>query len=391
MSDDKNSSLPRSDASVQRVETAEELAERRFTDERQRQNRIIKILTPFISVAIAIVLGSLLVLASGKDPILAFSALYDGAFGSQRAIGETLLRSTPLMFTGLALAYGFRAGLFNIGAEGQLFLGGLAAAYVGIKVAGLPWIVAVPTILIAAGLAGAAWAFIPALMKARIGANEVITTMMFSYIGKYFVSFMVVGALADGSGIPQTAQLPPSSMLPRLNTFIPGLMPTRVHAGIFIALAMAIVVWALLKYTPMGYEARAVGFNPSASQAGGISVQSTIIKSLCISGALAGLAGAAEVMGVYGRLFDSFSSGLGFTGIAVALLAKSNPLGVIAAALLFGALEAGAGTMQLEADVSQQLVLIIQAIIIFLIAAESIVPWVVERFRKRREVASVAG
>jgi len=139
------------------------------------------------------------------------------------------------MFTGLALAYGFRAGLFNIGAEGQLFLGGLAAAFVGVKVGGLPWIIAVPTILIAAGLAGAAWAFIPALMKARIGANEVITTMMFSYIGKYFVSFMVLGALSDKSGIPQTAQLPPESMLPRLHTFIPGLMPTRAHVGIFIA------------------------------------------------------------------------------------------------------------------------------------------------------------
>jgi general nucleoside transport system permease protein len=342
-------------------------------------------------VAIAVLIGSLLVLASGKDPMVAFGALWQGAFGSQRAIGETLLRSTPLMFTGLALAYGFRAGLFNIGAEGQLFLGGLAAAFVGIKVAGLPWMIAVPSILVAAALAGAAWAFIPALMKARIGANEVITTMMFSYIGKYLVSYLVTGPLSDKSGIPQTAQLPPESMLPRLNTFLPFLMPTRAHAGIFLAIAMAIVVWAALKYTSMGYEARAVGFNPSASQAGGVSVQSTIIKSLCISGALAGLAGAAEVMGVYGRLFDSFSNGFGFTGIAVALLAKNNPIGVIAAALLFGALSAGAGTMQLEADVSQQLVAIIQAIIIFLVAAESIVTWAVERYRKRKAVAPVAG
>ena len=144
MSDEKNGGMPEPDGTPRRVETPEEVAERRFTAERQRQNRIIKVLTPFISVAIAILFGSLLVLASGKDPVLAFSALFEGAFGSQRAIGETLLRSTPLMFTGLALAYGFRAGLFNIGAEGQLFLGGLAAAFVGIKVGGLPWIVAVP-------------------------------------------------------------------------------------------------------------------------------------------------------------------------------------------------------------------------------------------------------
>jgi general nucleoside transport system permease protein len=179
-------------------------------------------------------------------------------------------------------------------------------------------------------------------------------------------------------------------MLPRLNTFMTFLMPTRAHAGIFLALAMAIVIWAVLKYTPMGFEARAVGFNIFASEAGGISVQSTIIKSLCISGALAGLAGAVEVMGVYGRLFDSFSNGFGFTGIAVALLAKNNPIGVIAAALLFGALSAGAGTMQLEANVSQQLVAVIQAIIIFLVAAETIVGWVVERSRKRKAVASLA-
>ncbi len=366
-------------------------AEKRFTLEKQRTDRVIRLATPFVSVAIAVLVGSLLVVASGRDPVAAFAALFQGAFGSQRAIGETLLRSTPLMFTGLALAWGFRAGLFNIGAEGQLFLGGLAAAYVGIQVGSLPWAIAVPVILLAAALSGAAWAFIPALMKARIGANEVITTMMFSYIGRYLVSYLVSGPLSDKSGIPQTAQLPPNSMLPRFNTILPFLHPTRAHLGFVIAIVMAVMVWAALKYTTLGFEARAVGYNPFASEAGGISVGSTIIKSLCISGALAGLAGAVEVMGVYGRLFDSFSNGFGFTGIAVALLAKNNPIGVIAAALLFGALSAGAGTMQLEADVSQQLVAVIQAIIIFLVAAETIVSWAVERTRKRKAVAPVAG
>jgi general nucleoside transport system permease protein len=374
-----------------REETATETAERRFAAERQRQDRIIHFVTPLVSVVIAILVGSLLILAAGQDPVVAFAALWQGAFGSQRAIGETLLRSTPLIFTGLALAYSFRAGLFNIGAEGQLFLGGLAAAFVGIKVAGMPWAVSVPLILLSAAAAGAAWAFIPALMKARIGANEVITTMMFSYIGKYLVSYLVNGPLSDKSGIPQTAQLPPSSMLPRLNEVFPFLMPTRAHLGFFIAIIMALAVWAALKYTPMGFEARAVGFNRWTSEAAGISVSSTIIKSLCISGALAGLAGAVEVMGNFGRLFDSFSNGLGFTGIAVALLAKNNPLGVIAAALLFGALQSGAGTMQLVANVPSQLVDVIQAIIIFLVAAETIVTWAVERARKRKAVALVAG
>jgi len=336
-------------------------------------------------------IGSLFILASGQSPLLAFSALLQGAFGSQRAIGETLLRSTPLILTGLALAYGFRSGLFNIGAEGQLYLGGLAAAFVGLLVGGLPWFVAVPTILLASFAAGAAWAFIPGLMKARIGANEVITTMMFSYIGKYLVSYLIYGPLSDKSGIPQTAQLPANSILPRLNTIFPFLQPTRAHTGILIALVVAVIVRLVLKYTTLGFEARAVGFNPLASQAGGISISSTIVKSLCISGGLAGLAGAVEVMGVYGRLFDTFSSGFGFTGIAVALLAKNNPIGVVAAALLFGALSAGAGTMQLEANVSQKVISIIQAIIIFLVAAETIVTWLVDRSRKKKAVAPVAG
>lgn len=365
--------------------------EKRFALERERSDRLIRVITPFVSVIIAMLIGSLFILASGNNPIVAFGALFQGAFGSQRAIGETLLRSTPLIFTGLALAYGFRSGLFNIGAEGQLFLGGLGAAWVGLLVGGLSWVFAIPIILLAAALFGAAWAFIPALMKARIGANEVITTMMFSYIGKYLVSWVIQYPLSDKSGIPQTPQLPVSSTLPRLNQVLPFLQPTRAHMGFVLAIAMAVVVWAALKYTTLGYEARAVGFNPFASQAGGISVSSTIIKSLCISGALAGIAGAVEVMGVYGRLFDSFSSGFGFTGIAVALLAKNNPIGVIAAALLFGALSAGAGTMQLESGVSQQVVAIIQGIIIFLVAAETIVTWSVERMRKRKAVVPVAG
>jgi len=367
-----------------------EAAERRYALERERRDRIVRVVTPFISVIIAMLIGSVFILASGHSPVAAFAALWQGSFGTQRAIGETLLRSTPLILTGLALAWGFRAGLFNIGAEGQLFLGGLAGAAVGLWVGGLPWIVAVPIILLAAAAAGAAWAFIPALMKARIGANEVITTMMFSYIGRYLVSYVINGPLKDKGGIPQTPQLPPNSILPRLHLIAPFLKPTRAHVGIIIAVILAVLVWAALKYTTLGYEARAVGFNPFASAAGGISVSSTIVKSLCISGALAGLGGAVEVMGVYGRLFDTFSSGFGFTGIAVALLAKNNPIGVIPAALLFGALSAGAGTMQLEADVSQQVVAIIQGIIIFLVAAETVVPWALDRWRVRKEVSTVA-
>lgn len=365
--------------------------ERRNAIEQERIRKLIRIATPFISVAIAIVVGSLVILAAGKDPLAAFGAMFSGAFGGSRQIGETLLRATPLIFTGLAIAYGFRSGLFNIGAEGQLFLGGLAAAIVGVKLAGLPWIVSAPLVLVAAALGGAAWAFLPALMKAKIGAHEVITTMMFSYIGRYFVSWVITGPFKDAGQIPQTPELPVESRLPRISDLLPFIEPNRAHVGILLGILVAVFIWWVLKYTVMGYEARAVGLSPWAAENGGISISATTVKSLCTSGALAGLAGAVEVMGVHWRLFDQFSSGFGFTGIAVALLAKNNPIGVIAAALLFGALSAGAGTMQLEAKVSKEVVLIIQGTIIFLIGAEAIVTWAVARVRSRKGAATNAG
>lgn len=360
--------------------------EKRFALEQQQVNRLIRIASPFVSVAIAVVIGSIIMLLAGKDPVAAYTAMFQGAFGGPRQIGETLLRATPLIFTGLAVAYGFRAGLFNIGAEGQLFMGGLAAAFVGYSLGGLPWAVSAPLTLVAAALAGAAWAFGPAIMKAKIGAHEVITTMMFSYIGRYIVSWVVTGPFKAEGQIPQTPELPPESRLPRISEILPFIEANRTHLGILVGVLVAVLVWWILKYTVMGYEARAVGFNPTAAENSGISVAATTVKSLCTSGALAGLAGAVEVMGVHWRLFDQFSSGFGFTGIAVALLAKNNPLGVIAAAILFGALSAGAGTMQLEAGVSQKVIAILQGLIIFLVGAESIVTWAVSRARGKGAV-----
>ena len=356
-----------------------------------------KIGTPVASVILAILIGSLIMWASGYDPIAAFAALYQGSFGTPKAFGDTLLRSTPLILAGLGLAYGFKANLFNIGAEGQLFMGGLAAAALGLALAGQPWFLAIPLLLLAAMLAGAAWAFIPAILKARIGAHEVITTMMFTYIARYVVSWLVVGPLKDPGQIPQTRLLPLESQLPRIQSLfseatlqaMPFLKFGRAHMGILVALIAAVVMWLVLKYTTLGYENRAVGFNPFAAETGGISVQWTTVKALCISGALAGLAGAVEVMGVHHRLFDQFSSGFGFTGIAVALLAKNHPLAVIPAAILFGAMSAGAGTMQLVADVPQKIILIVQALVIFFVAAEGIITYFLKQ--RQKEVPSHVG
>ena len=352
---------------------------------------------PLLSAALAVAVGSLIIWLSGYDPGAAFAALFKGSFGSPKAFGDTLLKATPLILTGLAVGYGFRAGLFNIGAEGQLFLGGLAATWVGLTLTGLPWLLTVTIMLLASMLAGASWAFVPAILKARIGAHEVITTMMFTYIGRYLVSWLVVGPLKDEGMIPQTPAVGTNAQLPRIASLFspetldafPALALGRGHLGIVVAVIAAVVIWLILKYTTLGYENRAVGFNPWAAENAGISVQWTTVKALCISGALAGLAGSVEVMGVHHRLFDQFSSGFGFTGIAVALLAKNHPIGAIPAALLFGALAAGAGTMQFEAGVPQKIILIIQALVIFFVAAEEIVLWFVRR--RQKEAMSHAG
>jgi simple sugar transport system permease protein len=351
--------------------------------------------TPLVSAILAMGVGSLIMWVSGYDPAAAFAALFKGSFGGPKQVGETILRATPLILAGLAVGYGFRAGLFNIGAEGQLMMGGLLAAWLGVEMAGLPSAVTVPVLLIGSALAGAAWAFIPAILKARIGAHEVITTMMFSHIARFLVQWLVNGPIKAPGQTPQTVPLELSAQLPRIPTLfsestleaLPFLGLGRAHTGILVALLAAVAVWLVLKYTTLGYENRAVGYSPWASETAGISVQWTTVKALCISGALAGLAGAVEVMGVHHRVFDQFSAGVGFTGIAVALLAKNHPLGIIAAAMLFGALQAGSGTMQLEAGVPQKIILIIQALVIFFVAAEQIVMW----FIRKRQKEAISG
>jgi len=344
----------------------------------------LQVAMPFAAVLFAVLVGSVIIWAAGYDAVAAFSALFIGAFGGPRQIGETIMRSTPLIFTGLAVAFAFRAGLFNIGAEGQLFIGGLVVAWLGLMLAGLPMLVAVPIMLVAAAIGGAAWAFIPAILKARVGAHEVITTMMFTFIARYLVSWIALGPLKAPGPIPQTPQLPPSALIPKFAEVLPFLGTGRAHLGFLVAVLVAVAVWLFYKYTVTGYELRAVGFNPDAAENGGISVARSTVIALCASGAIAALAGAVEVMAVQGKLFDQFSSGFGFTGIAVALLAKNNPLGVIPAAILFGAMSAGGGTMELASGVSPRIVDIIQALVILFVASEGFFRVLIARREKKR-------
>jgi simple sugar transport system permease protein len=344
----------------------------------------LQVAMPFAAVFFALAVGAIIIWAAGYNAFDALSALFVGAFGGPAQIGETLMRSTPLIFTGLAVAFAFRAGLFNIGAEGQLFIGGLVVAWLGLQLGGFPMIVAMPIMLVAAALGGAAWAFIPAILKARVGAHEVITTMMFTFIARYLVSWVALGPLKAPGPIPQTPQLPPSALIPRLSDLLPFLGTGRAHFGFVIAAIVAVAVWLFYKYTVSGYELRAVGFNPDAAENGGISVAKSTVIALCASGAIAGLAGAVEIMAVQGKLFDQFSSGFGFTGIAVALLAKNNPLGVIPAAILFGALSAGSGTMELASGVSPRIIDIVQALVILFVASEGFFRVLIARREKKR-------
>ena len=297
---------------------------------------------------------------SGYDAAAALSALWFGAFGSWDAFASsTLVRSVPLILIGLGIALAFRAGALNIGAEGQFYAGAIAATWVGLRVAPQPAPVAITALLVAAGLAGAAWVAVPVWLKLRFGVIEVISTLLLNFVALSLVSWMVVGPLQERGHIyPQSDPIAETARLPLL----PG---SRLHAGFIIAIAGGLILWFVFSRTLWGFRLRAVGLGPRAAEVSGrIDSQRTGAAALLISGAIAGLAGGVEVGGVSYALFQNLSPGYGFTAIAVALLAGLHPAGVVAAGVLFGALEAGAGAMQRDAGVPAVAVYVVQAVVI---------------------------
>jgi ABC-type uncharacterized transport system permease subunit len=282
---------------------------------------------------------------------------------------ESLVTTTPYIFAGLAVAVGFRCGLFNIGAEGQLFIGAICSAYVGYSLHGLPAIVHLPLALGAGALGGALWAFVPAILKAKVGAHEVINTIMMNYIAFRLSEWLLNGPMKrPGTANPVSPTIEASAELPRFFAD-----PIRFHAGFFLALLVAFGVYWLLFRTTLGFEIRTVGANPNAARYAGMSVTRNFVIALCLSGALAGLAGANEVLGVNRNLALAFSAGYGFDSIALALLGKSHPLGVVLAALLFGTLRSGGTRMQNVARIPVDLISIIQALVIAFVAAPAII------------------
>lgn len=298
----------------------------------------------------------------------ALSALVNGAFGSWYALGSgTLVRSTPLFLTGLSVALAFRAGVFNIGAEGQFLVGAALATAVGLPLVGAPRPLALILVLLAGAAGGALWAGIAAALRARFHVLEVISTILLNFVAADVVSYLVRGPLQEPLHIyPQTASLPLAAQLPRLGP------ETRLHLGFLIAVLACVVAWWLVRYTAGGFRLRAVGANPAAAaSAGQIDVPRVTTRVFLASGALAGLAGAIEVSGVTYALYENLSPGYGYTAIAVALMGQLHPIGVLGAGLFFGALEAGATAMQRDAGVPSVVGSIVQAatIVVFLVLA----------------------
>ena len=304
---------------------------------------------------------------AGYDAAAALAALWRGAFGSWYAISSaTLVRSVPLIVIGLGIAVAFRGGALNIGAEGQFYAGAIAATWVGLHVAALPAAVAIPAVWCAALLAGALWVAVPVGLRMRYGVLEVISTLLLNFVAEALVSYVVQGPLQERQGIyPQSDPIALSARLP----LVPG---TRLHAGLFLALGCAGVLWYLFARTRWGFMLRAVGAGARAAEVSGrIDSRRITAQALLASGAIAGLAGGVEVTGVSYALYQNLSPGYGFTAIAVALLARLNPVGVVGAGLLFGALEAGAGAMQRDAGVPAVTVSVVEAVVLIVVVIAS--------------------
>jgi ABC-type uncharacterized transport system permease subunit len=350
------------------------------------RSAINAILVPLLAVFTAMIIGGVVIALAGGNPIFAYVGLFQGAFGSAKALSETGVWATPYIFAGLAVALAFKGGLFNIGAEGQLAVGAVVSAWIGYALPGLlgislPAIIHIPLAVGLGALMGALWAAIPGFLKAYTGGHEVINTIMMNYIGLNLVQFLLNGPMKDPDPRNISARTPFIAESARIPPIFPDL---RIHWGFVLALVVAFIIWWLLWKTTTGFEIRTVGANPDGAKYAGINVKRTLILTMGISGFLAGMAGAIEVTALNYRHELGFSIGYGFDSIAIALLGKTHPLGVVIAAILFGALRNGATRMQFMTQIPVDVISLIQALILLFVAADAIIRFIY-RIRVREE------
>jgi simple sugar transport system permease protein len=338
---------------------------------------------PVLATLLALAIGGILLLILGVNPFVAYGAMITGAFGTVSGLTQTLAKATPLLLVALGICIAFRGGVINIGGEGQIILGAIGAAAFALTFSNLPALLLIPLALAAGVLAGGVWGGIAGVLKARFNVNEILTTVMLNAIALQLMNFLLRGPMLDpaqieaGTNIPQSATLPAQVWLPRL---VPR---TLLHAGIFIAIFLAVLVYIFLWRTTIGYRIRAVGLNQAAARYAGIPVQRYMALAMTLSGAFAGLAGTVEVIGVHHRMIEGLSGGYGFSGIVAALFGKLHPLGAIPASIIFGGLLVGADKMQRSVQVPNSLVIAIEGLIVLFVVASD---YFVRRRARRRGI-----
>ena len=352
--------------------TAVEAARRAELPFWKRVLRLVAV--PAVAVIGALVVGAIIIilssLASGSVdlvlPLQAYGNLFEGAFGSMRGILFSVVSATPLILGGMAVGLGFKAGLFNIGAQGQFLMGALGSAAVGAWVAGAPGLLAIPAAILAGALLGAAWGFIPGALKAWTGAHEVVTTIMLNFIAGALIGYLITGPLeAPGFSFSRTGPLG--------NSQLPTFFGTSIHLGVFIAFALVPLVWWLVWRSTLGFEIRTVGANPDAARYAGMHPALITILTMSLCGLLAGLAGSGQILGISHFMNASYGTSIGFDSISVALLGRAHPVGITLAALLFGAMRAGSGLMQIDSGIPVEIIDVIQATILLFLAADIVI------------------
>ena len=333
---------------------------------------VLNLALPVGGVLVALLIGGIMLVVLKANPIVAYAAMVTGAWGSLSGVTQSLVKATPLLLVGLGICIAFRANVINIGGEGQITLGAIVATWFPLTFNTWPGWVLIPVTLLLGFLAGAAWGFVPGILKARLKVNEILSTIMMNSIALQFMYLLIRGPLMDPAGVASGTFLAQSAALPR-QAWLPRLVPqTLLHAGAILAVILAVAVYFFLWRTTIGYRIRAVGLNPDASRHSGINVPFNQALSLTLAGGFAGLAGAIEIMGVQHRLLDGITGGYGFTGIVAALLGGLHPLGVIPASILFGGLLVGANEMQRSVQVPSSLINVILGLVVLFVSGSAI-------------------